>query len=331
MHTGNTSLNSQLLCRALLCCVLPGLALWSCAGRVGEASKGTATDDPFLIVLGTAQDGGVPQAGDKHHEAWNDPELKRHAVSLAVVDPKTSQRWILDATPDFREQLHQLDEVFPVDGRPGLAGILLTHAHMGHYTGLMHLGLEAMGARKVPVYAMPRMRDFLAANGPWSQLVNYENIVLEPLADGIRVTLNERISVTPFLVPHRQEYSEVVGFRIDGQRRSVLFIPDIDSWKEWDESGTRVETMIAAVDVAYLDGTFYSGDEIPGRDMSSFPHPRITESMKRFGALPSEERAKIRFIHLNHTNPALEVGGSTHRAIENNGFGVAVEGERIGL
>ncbi|HMB89363.1 MAG TPA: MBL fold metallo-hydrolase, partial [Rhodothermales bacterium] len=267
----------------------------------------------------------------KDHPAWDDPAFRQHVVSLALIDPTTSQRWLFEATPDFREQLHRLDEIAPVADTPGLDGIFLTHAHMGHYTGLMYLGHESMGARGVPVYAMPRMADYLRTNGPWSQLVRYENIALQPLIDGEPVRLNERLTVTPFLVPHRQEFSEVVGYRIDGPNQSVLFIPDIDSWTEWDAEGTRIEDLIAQMDVAYLDATFYANGEIPGRDMSTFPHPFITHSMERFRDLPADERAKIRFIHLNHTNPALRPDSEARRAIEADGFRVAKEMERVDL
>jgi pyrroloquinoline quinone biosynthesis protein B len=291
----------------------------------------TNPDGPFLVVLGIAQDGGVPQAGDKIHPGWDDPTQRRLAASLAIVDPASKQRWLVDATPDFREQLHRLDSVFPVDGKPGLAGILLTHAHMGHYTGLMHLGLEAMGAQRVPVYAMPRMEEYLRTNGPWSQLVRYENIELRPLDDGATVKLNERLQVTPLLVPHRQEYSEVVGFLIAGPRRAALYIPDIDKWEDWDAQGTRIEAVLAKADVAYLDGTFFAFDEIPGRDMSAFPHPFIRPSLERFATLPASERAKVRFIHLNHTNPALSDTSAARREIEAAGCRVAEEMERFEL
>ena len=179
-----------------------------------------ADETPYLIVLGITQDGGVPQAGTKQHRGWKDTTFKRHIVCLGLVDPETSERWLFEATPDFREQLYLLDEAAPVEVKPGLNGIFLTHAHMGHYTGLMYLGHESLGAQDVPVYAMPRMREYLSANGPWEQLLRYNNIVLQPLADGVPVQLNSRLSVTPFLVPHRQEYSEVVGYRIEGPRRS---------------------------------------------------------------------------------------------------------------
>jgi pyrroloquinoline quinone biosynthesis protein B len=287
--------------------------------------------EPYLVVLGIGQDGGVPQAGSKGHPGWTDPTARRLVVSLGLVDPVTEERWMFEATPDFREQLNRLDSVFTVEASPGLDGIFLTHAHMGHYVGLMFLGHESMGATGVPVYGMPRMAEYLSTNGPWEQMVRYGNIEVRELSDGAPVILNERLSVTPLSVPHRPEYSEVVGFRIDGPDRSILFIPDIDSWEEWDDLGTRIETLIEDVDVAYLDASFYADGEIPGRDMSGFPHPFITHSMERFAPLPAETRAKVRFIHLNHTNPALRPDSEARAVIEHNGFRVAEEMERVGL
>lgn len=297
---------------------------------LGQRVQGV-TGDPLTILLGIAQDGGVPQAGTKEHKGWDDPQYSRDVVSLAIIDPMTSQRWVIDATPDFREQLHVMDAAFPIKGMLGLDGVFITHAHIGHYTGLMFLGLESYGADRVPVYAMPRMGLFLAENGPWDQLVRNFNIALEPLRDRIPVVMNERLKITPYKVPHRQEYSEVVGFVVEGPNRSVLYVPDIDRWELWDEQGTRVEDLIAEVDVAYLDGTFFAPGEIPGRDMSLFPHPMITKSMDRFSGLPEEERGKIRFIHLNHTNPALWPDNPARKIIENRGFRVAEELERVKL
>lgn len=298
-------------------------------GVVAIASEQIAKK-PYVVVLGVAQDGGVPQAGRNDDPAWRDERRRRRVASLAVVDGR-GRRWLIDCTPDFREQLHMLDTIAPSLSTPGLDGIFLTHAHMGHYTGLMHLGHEAVGASGVPVHVMPKMADYLRNNGPWSQLVRYNNITLELLEDGVPVRLDSSLTVTPVLVPHRQEYSEVVGYRVRGPRREVLFVPDIDSWDEWDEWGVRVEELIRDVDVAYLDGTFFANGEIPGRDMSTFPHPFITHSMSRFSSLPPGERTKVRFIHLNHTNPALVPGGEARATIEKNGFRVAAELERVEL
>lgn len=302
--------------------------LWVVSACVQAQEQNEA---PFVVVLGVAQDGGVPQAGTKQHDGWTDPSFRRHVVSLALVDPATSERWLFEATPDFRVQLHHLDKIAPVEKKPGLDGIFLTHAHMGHYTGLMYLGHESMGAQGVPVFVMPRFSEYLTENGPWSQLVKYNNIELKTLEDGVPMLLNDRLSVTPFLVPHRQEFSEVAGFRIDGPQRSLIFIPDIDSWEDWDEEGTRIEEVIADVDIAYLDASFYANGEIPGRDMSGFPHPFITHSMQRFEVLSAEDRAKVRFIHMNHTNPALWPDSEARRTILEKGFRVAKEKEQVSL
>ena len=296
------------------------------------SAAGAAVPAPYLVVLGIAQDGGAPQAGYPAEPGWHDPAKRRLATSLALVDPATGDRWLFDATPNFPEQLQRLDEIAPHPGsRPGLSGIFLTHAHIGHYAGLMYLGKEVIGAKDLPVYAMPRMRQFLTDNGPWQQLVRINNIVLKPLSSGEAVLLTEGLKVTPILVPHRQEYSEVVGFRIEGPKASVLFIPDIDSWAQWDAQGTRIEDEIAKVDVAYLDGTFFANGEIPGRDMSGFPHPFISASLARFAALPAKEREKIRYIHLNHTNAALWPESAERGLVNDAGSRVAEEGERVEL
>ena len=281
---------------------------------------------PYVVVLGIAQDGGVPQAGGP------DRGLERLVVALALVDPVSGQRWLFEATPDFRSQLQALDALAPSrDLAPGLDGIFLTHAHMGHYVGLMFLGHESMGAAGVVVYVPPRFAAYLTDNGPWSQLVSYDNIDVRVQSPGDSVRLNHQLAVTSFRVPHREEFSEVVGYRIDGPHRRVLFIPDIDGWDDWDRTGVRLEDVLAGVDVAYLDGTFFADGEIPGRDMSGFPHPRIEETMDRLQALPAAERAKVRFIHLNHTNPALDPDSPERREIESRGFRVADEGECVGL
>jgi pyrroloquinoline quinone biosynthesis protein B len=288
------------------------------------------TDHPYLVVLGVGQDGGYPQAGTPPGEAWA-PERRRRASSLAVVDPVSGERWLFEATPDFREQLHDLDALAPRDGAPGLDGIFLTHAHVGHYTGLIHLGREIIGAAGTPVYALPRMHRFLSANGPWDQLVELGNIELRHARDDEPVRLNERLTVTPFLVPHRDEYSETVGFRIEGPRRSVVFLPDIDKWERWDALGTRIEDVVRAADVAYLDATFYADGEVPGRAMSEIPHPFVTETMRRFEAVDAGERAKIRFIHINRTNPIGDPQSPESGAVLRAGFGIAERLEIVGL
>ena len=311
--------------------LLPLLA--ACAGQsvLSPSPHGPLADartaSPFVLPLGIAQDGGAPQAGRFDDRRWHAPADARMVACLGIVDPRSSQRWMIDATPDFRRQLFDLRQASTGPDHLPIDGIFLTHAHIGHYTGLMFLGHESMGAKGVPVWAMPRMVNFLRSNGPWDQLVRYGNIDLRPLAAGVPVKIGEKLTITPFTVPHRQEYAEVVGFRIEGPSRSALYLPDIDAWQQLDAQGTRIEELIRSVDVAYLDGTFFANGEIPGRDMTGFPHPFVRHSLERFAALTANERAKIRFTHLNHTNPALDPASPARREIEAAGMRVAEQGE----
>lgn len=282
-----------------------------------------------LVVLGTSQDAGTPQIGRNADPAWRNPKLRAWAASLALIDHESGRRYLFDATPNLTDQLHWLDTHHP-KRTPGLGidGIFLTHAHMGHYTGLMFLGREAGNTRGVPVYAMPRMAQFLTTNGPWSQLVALDNIVLRPLAANTATPLPGNISVTPYLVPHRDEFSETVGFVIKGGGRSALYLPDLDSWEQWDR---RLEEVLADVDVAYVDATFFDDNELgdPAR-MKSVPHPRVADTAARLRLRP-DLAAKVRFIHLNHTNPARFPGSKQRRAIEQDGLGFAGLGERYCL
>jgi len=306
-------------------------ALSGCA----EAPRADALPqcDVSLLVLGVAQDAGKPQIANPDDPAWDNPSLRRSATSLALIERRgeRARRWLFEATPDIKEQLQRLDETAPVERAIGLDGVFLTHAHIGHYAGLIMFGHEAAGAQNVLVYVMPRMADFLSRNGPWGQLLVRHNVILAIMAENEPEMLADDIAVTPFLVPHRQEYSEVAGFVIEGPEKSALFLPDIDSWEEWDEAGTRIEDMIAQVDVAFLDASFYADGEIPGRDMSGFPHPFVSHSMERFSSLSAAEKAKVRFIHMNHTNPLLRPGSRERRVVKDAGFGIAEEGEAFCL
>jgi pyrroloquinoline quinone biosynthesis protein B len=228
------------------------------------------------------------------------------------------------------DQLQQLDDMDGVDASPlNLSAIFITHAHIGHYAGLMFLGREAAGSRNVPVYAMPRLSDYLKTNGPWEQLVSLENILLKEMLQKEAVVLSDRLSVTPYRVPHRDEYSETVGYKIQTADKSALFIPDIDSWDEWEsEFNIKIEEMISSVDFAFLDATFFSDQELPGRDMSKIPHPRVSTMMDRFDRLSASEKQKIQFIHFNHTNPIRFENSEESKEVTSRGYGIARRGNR---
>ena len=283
---------------------------------------------PSAVVLGTAQDGGYPQAGCKA-SCCNSPDFLENGPlypsSLAICDPGGNQRWIIDCTPSFPQQLALLEKTAPLNGIPGF---LLTHAHTGHYTGLIHLGREVLNATGVEVYALRGMKAFLENNLPWKELVDGKNIKLRLTEPAQYLDLSPGIRVTPYLVPHRDEYSETACFQVDGPSRSLLWLPDIDTWEDMNPS---IEELISGVDLAFLDGTFFNAEELPGRDISSIAHPFIEDSINRFSDLPDGEREKIRFIHLNHSNPAIHPGSTAAARIEQAGHSIARQGDLIEL
>lgn len=279
---------------------------------------------PFIHILGVVQDAGYPQMGCYLAHClpgWEDKLKARSPVSLALVSPKQKEKFLFEATPDLPRQLYLLDnQVAPIDYK--LSGVFLTHAHIGHYAGLMFFGHEAMGAKQVPVFAMPKMYQFLKDNGPWQQLVRYQNIDLHKMANQ-KVEQFGEVSVKPFVVPHRDEYSETVGYFIKGPNKSAVFIPDINKWQQWS---VDIRDVVASVDYAFLDAAFFADGELPGRDMSKIPHPFVSETMALFDPLPAKERNKIWFIHMNHTNPLLNDNSNAYKQVVAAGYHVAKEG-----
>lgn len=284
---------------------------------------------PYVLVLGVGQDAGVPQMGCESpfcRRAWANESLRQTVSSIALVDPDSGRRWIFDATPDLPAQFELL-KAATRDRRNNIDGIFLTHAHIGHYTGLMYLGRESMNTSGVKVYAMPRMAGMLAQNSPWSQLVLLKNINLETIAAKVAIPLGGALVVEPFLVPHRDEFSETVGYRISSRDRTLIYIPDIDKWEKFD---VPLSSIVHSSDFLIIDGTFYADGEI-ARPMSEVPHPFVTETMKLLGTLPRKERAKVHFIHFNHSNPLVQGDKAALREVRRRGFLLAKAGRKFTL
>jgi pyrroloquinoline quinone biosynthesis protein B len=205
---------------------------------------------------------------------------------------------------------------------------------MGHYTGLAYLGREALGARGVPVWCGQRMEAFLRGNGPWSQLVELGQVELRPLSPGVPVELEPGLRLTPISVPHRDEYSGTFAFHLEVEGGgALLHVPDIDRWSAWDR---ELAEFLTPGTTLLLDGTFYSGDELPGRDLDEIPHPLVSRTLDEIEALRAarpagEATARVGFIHLNHSNPLWERSAPERLDLERRGFFVAEEGQRIEL
>jgi pyrroloquinoline quinone biosynthesis protein B len=275
-------------------------------------------DAQTLVVLGTTQDAGKPQIGCQQ-SCCSNLKNRFYVSSLGVSDTKNKKNYLFDASPDITTQTNLLSSK---TGVSGIAGIFVTHAHIGHYTGLMYLGKEGLNTVNTSVYAMPRLKKYLTSNGPWSQLVTLNNIDIKLLRAETPVELGGDLIVIPISVPHRDEFSETVGFKILGAKKSALFIPDIDKWNLWQKD---IVTEVKSVDYAFIDGTFFADGEI-NRPIKEVPHPFISETVSLFNNEPLAVKQKIYFIHLNHTNPAHNATSPQRIMLEKQGFHFATVG-----
>jgi len=305
--------------------------LWDCAPPVSHEPS----TPPLLRVLGSAQDGGFPHAAcscDRCELARNDPQTERLVASIALVG-SDGRVFLVDATPDIRRQLDRLRDLKPGGGRVDrtpIDGVFLTHAHLGHYTGLGFLGFEAIHAQETPLYATTRMVDFLSANGPWSQLIDLRNVLPLKMTPGEPLVLDAGLSVTAFRVPHRDEFADTVGYLFAGPERRVFYVPDTDGWEHWE---TPLEEWLdrQRVDIAIVDGTFFSMGELPGRDVSEIGHPLVVDTIERLRDRVDDGSLRVFFTHFNHSNPVLDADGARRREVEAAGFEVLDDGLELPL
>ena len=300
------------------------LSIYSLGCNDFSQEKENKSSEILLKVLGTIQDGGIPHMGCSKECCSNYFLSKKSRIgvsSLGVSNLKHNTNYIIDATPNINFQL--IDLIGNADPSKKLNGIFLTHAHMGHYAGLLNFGRESLNSKNIPLYLMPKFYNFILNNGPWNQLVELNNIKLNKIYNREKVILHNNLSFTPIQVPHRDEYSETVGYVIEGVHKKVLYIPDIDKWAKWEVS---IVEMIKNVDYAFLDGTFFDEKEINNRNISEIPHPFIIESLKLFEGLDRSEKSKVYFIHLNHTNPVLNSESSEYKKVISAGFNIAKTG-----
>lgn len=290
----------------------------------------TRSTGPQVVILGVAQDGGLPQPGCvcvNCRRARTDSTHRRMPACLALLEGNGSNRWhLFEATPQLPGQVERMMALGP--GYPLMSSVFLTHAHIGHYTGLMHLGREVVSTSSLPVYAGERMSEILRHHAPWSQLVSLGNIAVEPLVADKPVSLNPALTITPLAVNHRNEFSETFGFIIRGPRASCLFLPDIDNWSH---SPFDIRELAATVDYCLLDATFFSADELPGRNICEIPHPLVTQTMDLLQGVVNQGLTQVVFIHMNHSNPLLDLDTPEYDLVHSRGYSVAYEGMHIVL
>jgi pyrroloquinoline quinone biosynthesis protein B len=236
---------------------------------------------------------------------------------LPIIDPATREYWLIDAPPQLEQAIRPLTHL-------SLKGIFLTPAHIGHYTGLIFLGKEALNTQNLPVYCSPRMDFFLHQNQPWAALIQNQNIVTHQILSHDSTFLSSKLTVAQIAVPHRPDFTDTFAYFVIGPKKSLFYCPDIDYWPVNNPS---FQAICDLNEYLLLDATFYSPEELPGRDLTKIPHPFVTDTVKQL----RDYSKKTTLIHFNHSNPLLNPDSQETQKTLSQGFQIAQLGDTFPL
>jgi len=282
------------------------------------------------VVLGIMQDGGLPHIGCRCHRctaAYHDQNLTLLTTCLGIVDNRRqpAKVWLIDASPDIKVQLDILGDILGPD--PQMSGrirqpdgIFLTHSHMGHTAGLVQLGPEGMNVQNLPVYASAKLIALIQGTRLWQPLLN--NLAFIPMTPGNSLKLAPELIITPIAVAHRDEVAAgTFAYLCSGPSHTLLYLPDIDSWKSFDK--TRL--ALGKIDTALVDASFFSREELGGRSLVA--HPLVTDTIEYWAG----SSTRLILTHINHTNPILDQGSAAQLVVDEAGCSVAFTGQLIPL
>lgn len=279
-----------------------------------------------VTLLGIAQDGGRPQAGcTRSCCAELSPSDASFPVAVGITDGTTNH--LIEATRCLGQQLSIWDQT-------SIDNVFLTHAHFGHVDGLGLFGKETMNARNVGLYISSEMEHLVDRTPQWSLMVDQGVFMPSVFHDGDLIKLSPNLTIQPLRVPHRDELSDMHAFILRGPNHSLLFLPDHDTWEEtlarYNASSIRSWLTSLHVDIALVDGTFWSSDELAGRNQDKVPHPPVSQTLEMLGPRTEGDPA-LYFIHLNHTNPLYDLNSEASAELSRSGWSVAVQGQRFAL
>ena len=275
------------------------------------------------MILGIAQDGGVPHPGCNCNTCkfyW-DNEIVLSPTSLAIIDQK--QFHLIDVTRNLDRQLRKV-------GDRNVTDIWLTHGHIGHVDGIGLFGKEVMNKKNVRLHASKSMIELILNTPKWKKLVEDNILIPIQFNSNESIQISEHLVITPIRVPHRDELTDTHAFMINGPEKSLLYLPDHDSWEEtlhMVQQNSVIEWFDSlGIEIVFLDGTFWSKNELSRQ--TDVPHPPVVDSLERLGNLNGKE-LEVFFIHLNHTNPLLIPNSDEVKQLLDSGCKIAVEGQQF--
>lgn len=300
----------------------------------------------IVRVLGSAAGGGVPQwnCACANCQAARTGRAPRRTQSSLAVSADGARWLLLNCSPDVAEQIEAFPPLHPPAPRgTPIAGMLFTDANVDHIGGLAvlrqrggHAGFVIHSSATVReiVTAQPGFAPFAAPPHRWLDAPLDEPIPSDgdDIAGGaLAVTAIEVPGTTPGYAGRRPAPGAVVAYEItDGHtQKPLLFAPVFSA------IDAKLRAAIARASVAFLDGSFYSDDELVAPELLA-KHARALGHQPvggRDGTLAqlAGTRTRIIFTHLNNSNPMLDSGSPASAALREFGAELAYDGMELTL
>ena len=296
-------------------------------------------------VLGSAAGGGFPQwncgcgncALARAGDARVKPRTQDSIAFAAGGSDGAGASWnVVNASPDIRAQIEANAVLHPRAARhTPIRSILLTNGDLDHVLGLFSL----RESTPLVIWATDAVRAGLEERNAMMRTLHRfpEQITWKRLELGKSVELGDGTSVE----------ARPVGGKAPVHLTGLAPSTPEDNVALWVRDGSRLVVYAAAcasldgleaafddADVLFLDGTFWSSDELVAaglsraraEDMAHLPVGGERGSIARLAA--SRARRKI-FTHVNNSNPILVEGSPEHRAVTAAGWEVAWDGMEI--
>lgn len=305
-----------------------------------------------VVVLGAAAGGGVPQwnCGCRVCQAarTDHPELQSTQASLAVSADR--KHWyLINASPDLRQQLIQARQLHPAPGKlrhSPIAGVILTNGEIDAIAGL----LSMREGWPFTIYAHPKVLATLKANSVFNVL-SEQNVKRQPVAidQAFEPALPDGspsgIEILPFEVTGkgawylegerregREAAGDTLGLRIRDKATDKFFYFLAACAEVTDDLKSRLK----GAPLVFFDGTVWRDDEMIVAGLStktgqSMGHISMSGEQGAIAALESLGIERKIFLHINNSNPALLHGSAERKMAEHAGWQIPADGMEIVL
>jgi pyrroloquinoline quinone biosynthesis protein B len=293
-------------------------------------------------VLGSAAGGGFPQWNchcETCEAARAGVRARPRTQSSLAIRGDDGPWFLVNASPDARQQLETL--ALPADGvrAAPIAGVLLTDAEIDHTAGLLLLRESATPVR---VFGSAGVERALRQSYPVLEMLErYCGAQWQTLEPGeTRALEGSTLAVEPFEVggdaplylggSDSELQASGFVFRDSASGGVVSYVPGLARWDD------DVLSRFAASDLVLVDGTFWRDDElawhgISARTAADMGHVALSGPGGTLEALAGLQRPRKVLVHINNTNPILFEDSPEREAVLRAGVEVAYDGLEVRL